>query len=149
MNIRPLKLKYEPTAENAPLFARDIVASTARITGDLLDYSVESLAIVDRILGDMRGQGVTVDQFAETLFGFGCYVGEVFVRHAGGRWIATPARWLSAIGMRICVELPAQKRLCSPIAKAFRRLENGEEDSLAYFYAVFSRPPDPPNQLPQ
>jgi hypothetical protein len=146
MKIRPLKLKYEPTAENAPRFASDIVASVARITGDVLDYSVESLTVVDRILGDMRGRGVTVDQFAETLFGFGCYVGEVFVRHAAGRWIATPERWLPAIGMRICVELPEQKRLCSPITKAFKRLENGEEDSLAYFYVVFTQPPDPPNQ---
>ena len=50
MKIRPLKLKYEPTADNDPLFARDVVASTARVTGDVLDYSVESLTVVDRIL---------------------------------------------------------------------------------------------------
>ncbi|MFF0654822.1 hypothetical protein [Micromonospora tulbaghiae] len=27
---------------------------------------------------------------------------------------------------------------CNPIAKAFKRLENGPEDSLRYFYAVFA-----------
>jgi hypothetical protein len=95
---------------------------------------------------DAVAQGVTVDQLAETLFAFGCYVGEVFVRHAAARWIETPEQWLSAIGMRICIELPDQKRLCSPISKAFKRLENGDEDSLAYFYAVFSQPPEPPPQ---
>jgi hypothetical protein len=73
-------------------------------------------------------------------------VGEVFVRHAGGWWIATPERWLPPIRMRICVELPQQKRLCSPITRAFKRLENGEADSLAYFYVAFTRPAEPPNQ---
>jgi hypothetical protein len=97
----------------------------------------------------MRGKGVSIDQFAETLFGFGCYVGEVFVRHAAGRWIQTPEQWLAMIGMRICIELPGQKRLCNPIAKTFKRLENGEADSLAFFYAAFSRQTEPPNQPPQ
>ena len=145
MKIAPLALKHPLAPDNAPLFARDIVASTARITGDVLDYSPGSLAVVDRILEGMGGQGVTVDKVAETLFGFGCYAGEVFVHHAGGRWIKTPEQWLAAVGMRICVELPAQNRLCNPISKAFKRLEYGEADSLAYFYDAFSRPKDPPN----
>jgi hypothetical protein len=150
VKIRPLKLKYEPTPDNAPLFARDVVASTARITGDVLDYSVDSLVVVDRILQSMRAKGVSAEQFAETLFSFGCYVGEVFVRHAGGRWIQTPEQWLAATGMRVCIELPGQKRLCNPIAKTFKRLENGEADSLAFFYAAFSRPTAPPKQpLPE
>ena len=101
MKIRPLALKHPLAPDNAPLFARDIVASTARITGDVLDYSPGSLAVVDRILEGMGGQGVTVDKVAETLFGFGCYAGEVFVHHAGGRWIKTPEQWLAAVGMRI------------------------------------------------
>ncbi len=28
--------------------------------------------------------------------------------------------------------------MCNPIGKAFKRLENGPEDSLGYFYQVFT-----------
>src|SRR6516225_5997167 len=90
MHIRSLNLKREVTPENAPAFAQDVVASAARITGDELDYSVASLEAVDRIIERIRAKGGTIDNYAETMFCFGCYVGEVFVRHAGGRWIATP-----------------------------------------------------------
>jgi hypothetical protein len=68
MHIRPLKLKYEPSTANAPQFARDIVASTKRITGTELDYSPASLMEVDRILESFRKEGCTIDQIAETLF---------------------------------------------------------------------------------
>jgi hypothetical protein len=36
---------------------------------------------------------------------------------------------------------------CNPLGKVWKRLTNGEEDSLAYFYKVFAkdapRPPEP------
>jgi hypothetical protein len=35
------------------------------------------------------------------------------------------------------VEL-GEHRWCNPIGKAFKRLENGPEDSLRYFYTVFA-----------
>jgi hypothetical protein len=141
MRIRSLNLKREVTPENAPAFAQDVVASAARITGDELDYSVASLEAVDRIIERIRAKGGTIDNYAETMFCFGCYVGEVFVRHAGGRWIATPEDQFKMFGMRLIVELPPQGQLCNLIAEAFKRLHNGIEDNLPFFYAAFTQRP--------
>jgi hypothetical protein len=140
VRIRSLNLKREVKPDNAPTFAGDIMASTARVTGDALDYSVASLAAVDRIIEGLRAQGRTTDQYAETMFCFGCYVGEVLVRHAGGRWVATPEDQLRLFGVRLIVEFPSGQR-CNPIAKAFKRLHNGVADHLPFFYAAFTQPP--------
>ena len=87
----------------------------------------------------MRQDGCTEEQVAETLFGFGCYVGEVFVRHAGGRWRkASETPMAQVAGFSLVIEL-AKGCLCNPIAKVFKRLKNGEEDNIPYFYQVFSK----------
>lgn len=132
-----LRLKYAPTVDNAPKFAVDMVSLAAEISGADLDYSVASLETVDEIIEGMRQDGCTPEQIAETLFGFGCYVGEVFVRHAGGKW-----RDAAETSMHKLVEFPlvielGKESFCNPIGKVFKRLENGEEDNLTYFYHVF------------
>lgn len=133
-----LRLKYNPTPDNAPKFARDIAASAAEISGVELDYSIESLKAVDEIIEGMRQDGCTTDQIAETLFGFGCYVGEVFVRQAGGQWRNTAKTSMAQFaGVPLVVEL-GKETWCNPIGKVFKRLENGEGDSLPYFYQVFA-----------
>ena len=133
-----LRLKYPPTVENAPKLAADMVASAAEISGVDLDYSVASLKAVDDIIEGMRQDGCTADQIGATLFGFGCYVGEVFVRHAGGQWRNTVATSMAkGAGFPLVVEL-GKESLCNPIGKVFKRLENGEADSLPYFYQVFA-----------
>jgi hypothetical protein len=133
-----LQLNYPPTPENAPKFAAEIVAAAADISGVKLDYSVASLSSVDEIIEGLRQNGCTPDQVGETLFGFGCYVGEVFVRRAGGRWRnAGETSMANFAGFPLVVEL-GEESFCNPIGKAFKRLENGEEDSLPYFYQVFA-----------
>lgn len=132
-----LRLKYEPVPANAARFAADIVAAAAQISGVQLDYTPESLALVDAIFDDFRADGVTSEQLAETIFSFGCYVGEVLTRHAGGRWRATAEDEQAIVGWPMVVEL-SEHRWCNPIGKAFKRLENGPEDSLRYFYTVFA-----------
>src|SRR5690348_1578432 len=112
-----LRLKYPPTIENAPKFAADIVDSAAEISGVELDYSVASLDSVDEILEGLRQDGCTSEQVAETLFGFGCYVGEVMVRQANGRW-RNAAETVIAQQVRfpLIIELGSGK-LCNPIGK--------------------------------
>jgi hypothetical protein len=135
-----LQLRYEPKPENAAKFAADIVASAAEVSGVTLDYGVASLAVVDGIMEALRADGVRVDQVAETLFGFGCYVGEVLVRNSdmGAAWQAPNAKELEWFGWPMIVKA-SEDNVCNPIGKAFKRFENGQEDSLAYFYGVFSR----------
>jgi len=133
-----LRLKYPPTVENAPKFAADMVGSAAEISGVDLDYSVASLKAVDDIVEGLWQDGCTPDQIAEALFGFGCYVGEVFVRYAGGKWRnAAETSMAKLAGFPLIIEL-GKESLCNPIGKVFKRLENGEADSLPYFYQVFT-----------
>jgi hypothetical protein len=142
-----LRLKYDPMLENAPRFATDMIAATAKIAGVHLAYSVESLKAVDDIIENLRRDGCRTEQIAETLFGFGCYVGEVFVRQAGGQWReAANTPMASFAGFPLVVEL-AGKRHCNPIGKVFKRLQNGEEDNLPFFYQVFAcgRSPSEPS----
>lgn len=136
-----LRLKYPPTADNATQFALDIVASALEISGVTLDFTVESLKRVDEILEGFRRDGCTSDQVAETLFGFGCYVGEVFVRNANGRWRnAAETPMASFAGSALVIQL-GKDHFCNPIGKVFKRVDNGKEDNLSYFYQVFSSTP--------
>jgi len=148
-----LRLRFPPTPEYAAQHAELMVGPAKEISGADLDFSPASLKAVDGIVGQMRQDGVRVDQVAETLFGFGCYVGEVFVRSKGARWRSTddtPMKGLA--GFPLVLEL-GPDNMCNPIGKVFKRLENGEEDSLVYFYHVFavessgsSSPPPPPKK---
>jgi len=141
-----LRLKYEPTAANASLFAAEIAQSVFEVDRIDLDYRPGSLIDVDRIIEGLRSEGVTPDQIGETLFCFGCYVGEVFVRHAGGVWRATEETSMrDAAGGPFVVELPVGgvARYVNPLDKVFKRLENGPEDDLPYFYRVFTMPVRP------
>jgi hypothetical protein len=133
-----LRLAYEPTPENAPKFAADIVAAAENVDGVKLDYSVASLAKVDNILESLRRDGTKANQVGETLFAFGCYVGEVFVRQNGCRWETAERAATPHFGpFGLVIDL-GETKFCDPIGKAFKRLDNGEVDSLAYFYTVFS-----------
>jgi hypothetical protein len=133
-----LNLKYDPTVANAPLFAADIAASAKDISGVDWDYSVESLKAVDDIIDGFHRDGLEPGQIGETLFGFGCYVGEVFVRNAGASWKFDPKK-TPVFGFPLVIQTGPDK-LCNPIGKVFKRLKNGIEDNLPYFYDVFTKP---------
>ena len=131
-----LNLKHDPIPENAHAFAADIAAAALKITGVELDYSRESLRTVDAVLEHLRSDGPPVDQFRETLFGFGCYVGEVMVRHANGRWdIPRSIEEKTFLGCPLLVRFP-DGRCANPILKVMRCYEEGEEHNLAFFYDV-------------
>jgi hypothetical protein len=131
-----LKLKHEVLPANASLFSADIVAVARSVSGVDLDYSVESLEQVDALVSGFRSQGVTEERFAETLFGFGCYVGEVMVRQAGGSWVSSVGTALEAYAsFPLLVSLPADN-LSNPIGKVFKAFRNGDSDSVAQFYAA-------------
>lgn len=133
-----LKLKYDPVPENAAKFAEDIVNATKQISGDDLDYSPASLAVVDRIIEGFLQDGCKIDDIKETLFGFGCYVGEVFVRAGRGFWRAPKTEWeIRLFGFPAVVEL-GPDNTCNPIGKVFKRLELGNSENLPYFYSVMA-----------
>ncbi|MBD3676519.1 MAG: hypothetical protein HUJ26_23660 [Planctomycetaceae bacterium] len=133
-------LKYEISPENAPRFAADIAEVAEQNTGVPLDYSVESLEIVDEIIGGFHEQGVELERVEATIFGFGCYVGEVFVKNVNASWrMCTEDEFENMFGVPMILEM-GEENLVNPIGKVIKRLENGEEDNLPYFYHVFTSP---------
>ncbi len=107
-----------------------------------LDYSPQSLAEVDRIVGRFHSEGLTSAQIGSTVFSFGCYVGEVFVRHQRAVW-KMPADidlpdFLKEDNNMMVVQLPSGA-VWNPIGKTLKLLENGQPDSVSYFYHVATK----------
>jgi len=139
-----LNLRFPPTPEYAEQHAEIMVQAAKEISGAELDFSPASLNAVDEIIEQMRQDGDTVEQIAETLFGFGCYVGEVFVRNKDAKWRLTEETPMKDFaGVPMVVEL-GPEQICNPIGKVFKRLENGKVDNLPYFYYVFTKGDDVP-----
>jgi hypothetical protein len=133
-----LNLKYPPTPDNARKLADLAVSAAWNVSGENLDFSVGSLAAVDKIIEGLRSEGLAVGQIAETLFSFGCYVGEVFVAQAGGVWRVTAETSMAPFANAPMVVELGPDHFSNPIDKAFKRFQNGPEDSLPYFYQVMT-----------
>ncbi|SUA02982.1 Uncharacterised protein [Mycolicibacterium fortuitum] len=132
---RSLRLPAPPTAEHAAELAQRAVDAAFNVDGIELDYSPSSLERVDVILEGFREPGS--DAVAETVFVFGCYIGEVLVRNAGYEWVDTPTELARNLGP-LTVRRTATTTHASPIWKAFKRVDNGDTDSVTYFYQVFA-----------
>jgi hypothetical protein len=89
------------------------------------------------MVGRFHADKLHPDQIGSTVFSFGCYLGEVFIRHHGGVWkmpaeTALPPELKDQNNIMV-VELP-DGRVWNPIGKTFKLLENGTVDSVANFY---------------
>ncbi|MFB7600572.1 hypothetical protein [Streptomyces sp. NPDC056160] len=125
-----LKRPLEPAS--APRHAAAIVATAADISGAELDYTPESLDVVEGIVDGFRAEGATGEEMAESLVAFGCYIGEMLTRRAGGVWRYGPGP--SATASPLVVELPGARQ-CRPIDWVFHRLECGDHVSIRGLYA--------------
>lgn len=130
--MRLRNLRYPPTPANAGRFAEDIVAAAARLDGRDLDYSIDSLRGVDEILGSWHHGGADVGAIGESIFGFGCYVGEVLVRALGADWVELEDSEAERLGGRLVVR-GQDGVVWNPIGKAFKRVTNGSGDSVYAF----------------
>jgi hypothetical protein len=129
-----LHLQYPATPENAAQIADLMVEPAQRISKVNLDYSIASLKHVDRIVRRMWREVGRVGRATETLFGFGCYIGEVIVRNHGGQWRATKETSLrDTTRMPLVIELEPGT-FCDPIGQVFERFKSGKEESLLRFY---------------
>ncbi|MDQ8030890.1 MAG: hypothetical protein REJ50_02660 [Bordetella sp.] len=133
------KLPYPPTPEHAPDLAAVVVNVVKNIEDVTLDYSPASLQVIDRLIQDFHAAGNAASAVGNTVFLFGCYAGEVMVRHLHGRWHHADQSPIGAFdpsgNIPLLVQLPSGGWY-NPIAKAFKELENGAEDSLTFFYQV-------------
>lgn len=70
--------------------AQDAVSYATEQHQTNLDFSLDSLVLVDQILGRLHEDQQVKAHSSELIFTlcniFGAYVGEVFIRHVGGSW---------------------------------------------------------------
>ncbi len=85
---------------------------------------------MDEVLAAFESVGS--DDIAEVVFLAGFYIGEVFVRAQGYRWVEVPADVAPLFGFRHAVQGP-RGNIANVLGRAFKRVENGDEDSVAFF----------------
>jgi hypothetical protein len=137
MPTRPLNLQLAPTPENAAKLAGLFVGVIKKNEQKQLDYSVGTLDFVDSFLQRFSDEGLDVNEFAETIFVAGAYVGQIMVQNSGGVWIRQQeSRLPEGVTMSpIVIKLP-NGNICDPIVKAFKRFHVGKAESLKHFYTV-------------
>ena len=112
--------------------ARLFTETAMRLGGPVFDYSEESVAQLDDWADQLwdpagpRPGEAELDSYSKLM---GAYLGEVIVRHIGGRWI-----WAKD-PKQPAVELEAGKNALV-LNKAYKRQLNGRSDSFADFYAA-------------
>ncbi|GAB1596488.1 hypothetical protein [Lysobacter claricitrinus] len=85
-----LRLDIAPAPETVRDYAEDAVRNMQAMYGVRLDYSVASLAHVDRVLAEWRDGGAPVEAINKSLYAFGSYAGEVLREQEPGRWVEPP-----------------------------------------------------------
>ncbi len=135
-------MSLTPSPENAGEIAAMAVPVVEQNYGVVLDYGPASLKRLDVIIDDLR-RDQRFEALQTLLFSLGCYVGEVLVRHAGGRWRTTEELGLGKVASSpIAVEMP-DGRGCNPVGRVYKRFQKGREESLAgFFQAMTGSAPD-------
>lgn len=121
---------------DAQRHAAAIVAAAADISGAELDYSPESIAAVEDIVDGFRAAGATGEDMVDSLVAFGCYLGEILIRSAGGAWYRPSPG--SATDQPVVVLPGGQDH--DPVEWVFRRLGAGAEVSISDLYAAATVP---------
>lgn len=132
--VQSFRLPLAATPTNAAALAERAVSAARDVDGLTLDYSPSSLKEIDKVILGFRQSGLTMNEVGETVFVFGCYVGEVIVRSRGASWTA-PDEKLQRMGFDLMGVRLKDGTFLDPIGKAMKLLRNGSEDSLVYFYA--------------
>lgn len=132
--------------KTAPQIAQGAVALVKKKFGFQLNYDPPSLIVIDLLVDKIKETGATEHQASGLLLGLGCYVGEVFVRHARASWRAT-----AEMGMTRTCAYPIILALtgavgCDAIGIVFRRFAEGTAWSAAALYesSVLRRAPERP-----
>lgn len=119
------------TRENVGLYAETLVRQAAA-GGQNLDYSRESLAVLDALLAlsDPLYEVSRDPQRDLVIFYTGCYLGEVLVRTLGAQWQLTE-HWAEASLTVADAHGGIEVR---PFEKLQRRLTEGSEGNLLLSY---------------
>lgn len=110
-----------------PEYAENCVDHAKILTSDILDYTPESLAIVDKMI--TKGWGGEAPALIDPMVViFGSYVGETIRRKHGGKWVHSEESGYAL------VEIDGRDFKAFPFNKVHKRFSEGEDDSVAFFY---------------
>lgn len=104
-----------------------------------LDFSLESLKEVDKYLNEVRKKKLTEDEIKKIVLRCGTYLGEVIIRSRpkNFKWITRDeAKLPDFIAKDLTtafVLLNKSTEMLFPLAKAYKFIENGKDDSLWIF----------------
>ena len=153
MELWPSK-KNEPELQDKPLsdlaqmflsFPEDPTPGSESLDASRLDFSVNSLAIVDQHLEKMRQHQLEDKAFMKFVLRCGAYVGEVIRRQVPGwHWLKheDAAKLADAVAKfekslpTVAILWDGKKGFWFPLGKIIKYLENGEEDSVKFFAEV-------------
>jgi hypothetical protein len=131
-----------PTVQTAPQIAQGAVALVKKKFGFQLNYDPPSLIVVDMLVDKIKETGASEHQASGLLLGLGCYVGEVFVRHARASWRETAQMGMSrTVAYPIVLALPGAVG-CNAIGAVFRRFNAGPAESAALLWESVALPPE-------
>ena len=131
-----IRLRYPASPENACDHAQIAVDLAREEYDGELDFSLESLELVDSLVESLREEGLDGEGAAETLFVLGCYLGEVMVRGLGGAWVPTSRSSLRGVSPWPMVVGLADGSAWDTIGKAYKRLELGDAEYLPAFFEM-------------
>ena len=130
-----------PTVQTAPQIAQGAVALVKKKFGFQLTYDPPSLIVIDLLIDKIKATGASEHQASGLLLGLGCYVGEVFVRHARASWRETAQMGMTkTCSYPIILALPGRVG-CDAIGIVFRRFANGPAESAALLWESTAIPP--------
>ncbi|MEE1927927.1 hypothetical protein V1J52_06920 [Streptomyces sp. TRM 70351] len=100
-----------------------------------LDYTVDSLKVVDHIIDGLRRGSPAPDRVRGTLFDLGAYAGEVLVRRTGAQWVDLSSQHQRLFAQPVGIRMP-DARVWNPVGKAVNRFEAGPPESLHTLYLL-------------
>ncbi|MBY8877563.1 hypothetical protein [Actinacidiphila acidipaludis] len=121
-----------PAATSPARLAADIVAVVREGSGIRLDYTLGSLASVDRVIGNIRREQPPIEAVLPALQGFGAYAGQVLVLATSATWVVFDADQRDTFGQAFGLRTP-DGQVWNPLGRAVQRYENGPQDSLRAF----------------
>ena len=130
--------QFDLTPESAAGLAAVAVQVAALVHQVELDYSPASLDKVDARVLTFKAGGTSRDSLRKTLLVFGCYFGEVLVRHQGFSWDTASATERGLSGTAFGLRAP-NGGFWNPIGKLHKLATNGAEDSTAAMYIMASQ----------
>jgi hypothetical protein len=113
------------------------VQTMQEVRGVVLDYSPDSLSLLDEAIASMRSEGLSSTDLPGVLYSFGCYLGETIVRNTAARWAESPPDYQSVGFLPNCVITPSGVAW-NVLATCSKFLDNAEAGGANDLYLAAS-----------